>query len=327
MIFDPWSEDNNLKDKINNSVNIKILGIFTYKTPRKRYLIDFIIKQNDGDIFLMTNIDILSGLRNLYIKIIDGKGIIENISKSDLYTGSEYLILGLQLLYLLDITECSLQDDSYIICDDLDNFLHKKTELEPYKKLPYKTISLFRYGRTFYMKYEFTPKLIDYSNIGEKIYIDVSDKIYQLLDNLYKIKWEDIDDVIKKGIKIIENRKNIKNNKNWRKINRDAWLKYWIAIYKSWTKFKIKYFDNKEYPLTPFGSFVIYDKHDCEFFTDWLELYSHTYFKFNNINRYIFNNKIVEIPGLKDFREIKSLLNSCKWINNNMHSWRPIPLL
>ena len=43
---------------------------------------------------------------------------------------------------------------------------YEPPELEPYKKLPYKTISLFRYGRTFYMKYEFTPKLIDYSNIN-----------------------------------------------------------------------------------------------------------------------------------------------------------------
>jgi hypothetical protein len=50
--------------------------------------------------------------------------------------------------------------------------------------------------------------------------------------------------------------------------------------------FKEKYSN----PLSPFRSFIYYNQSDCYYFIDWLEIYHHTYMKFNNINRYVFTH-------------------------------------
>lgn len=318
MTFNPWGEINNLRHLIDSNEQIIVYGVFTSKRPMIQHEIQLKIQKNENNISLMTNVDERTGFRNLYIKLMRNIGIIENISKSEIYTGSEYLILGLQLLYLLGITECSLKDDSFITCDEIDNFFHKKNMMEPYKKVPYKLLSALRFGQTFYMIYGFKP-WFDINSKRE----DMSKKLFDLLDKLYEIKWDEIDIVLKSGQNVIKNGNNITNNKKWRKINRESWIIYWNTICKSWEMFKKKYYDDKPNPISPFRSFIYYNQSDCFYFIDWLELYNHTYLKFSNINRYIFKNQIVEIPGLEYFREIKNILNSCKWINNDIHSYQP----
>ena len=319
MTFNPWGFENNLEELINTQKEINIIGPISNIT-KERHIITLKIDKNDNEISLKSNLDSKTGLRFLYIKIKDDIGVLENISRSDIYYGTEYIILGLQLLYLLNIKISTLIDDSYFICDFRDNFFFKKSELEPYKKIPYKMISLFRFGNTFYMKFGYKPMSIEYDNKNKKIYKDESNAVYILLDNLYKIGWNEIDDILKNGIKMINECKEIKNNKNWRVIDQNKWIKYWNTIYNSWTHFKMKYYDETEFQYTPFRSFIMYDKNDCALFCDWLELYSHTYMNFMNINTYVFNNQIQEIPGIKDFSKLKILLNSCKWINNDVHS-------
>ena len=335
MTFNPWGEINNLKDLIDVNEQLIVYGVFTNKRPLIQHQIILNIQKNEDNISLMTIVDERTGFRNLYIKVMRNIGIIENISKSEIYTGSEYLILGLQLLYLLGVKECSLKDDSFITCDEIDNFFHKKNMMEPYKfakriyngynslisqseiknepykKVPYKLLSALRFGQTFYMIYGFKP-WFDINSKRE----DMSKKLLDLLDKLYEIKWDDIDNVLKRGQEVIKNGNNITNNKKWRKIEKESWVIYWNTICKSWDMFKKKYYDDNPNPMSPFRSFIYYNQTDCYYFIDWLELY-------NYINRYVFKSEIVEIPGLVYFSEIKKILNSCKWINNDIHSLQP----
>lgn len=322
MIFNPWGEKNNLKNLIDTNEEISVYGVFSNKRPIIQYEIKLYIQKKDDTISLMTNVDEKTGFRNLYIKIINENGLIENISRSEIYTGSEYLILGLQLLYLLNVKKCSIKDDSFVTCDEIDNFFHKKNMMEPYKKIPYKLLSTLRYGQTFYMRYGFKPYNEKYIKNG-KILEDMTKKLLDLLDKLYDIKWDEIDNILNICQEVIKNGNNITNNKKWRKIQKENWTIYWNTICKSWNMFKKKYFDDNPNPMSPFRSFINYNQNDCFYFIDWLELYYHTYIKFNNINRYVFKNKVIEIPGLDYFREIKKILNSCKWINDDIHSLQP----
>ena len=320
MIFDPWGEgNNNLINLIKNN-ELSILGPKSNK-KKERFLIKLDVEKNNHGIIFKSETDKNTGLRYIYIKIYNNIGTIENISKSGIYNGSEYLMLSLQLLFLLNIKKANLHDDSYFICNELNNFFHKKTYTEPYKKMSYKIISLLRYGNTFYMQFGFKPISKKYNKNNKIIYTDMSDNIYNLIDKLRKISWDEINNVLIKGVSIINNGKTVKNNKGWRKLNQEKWIKYWTTIYNSWSNFKKKYHDNQEYPLTPFGSFAIYENADCALFCEWLELYSNTYLHFKNVNQYIFNNEIVEIPGLNEFRQCKIILDSCNWINDNIHSY------
>lgn len=63
------------------------------------------MKKNNNNIILKSEINKNTGLRYIYIKINNNIGTIENISKSTIYSGSEYLMLSLQILYLLN-EEC-----------------------------------------------------------------------------------------------------------------------------------------------------------------------------------------------------------------------------
>ena len=89
------------------------------------------------------------------------ESIIENISKSTIYSGSEYVILGLQIIYRLyghnKEYKCKLIDSSFFICDRKINlFRTKSNEIITLKEeIQYKIISLLRFGTTFYMPFGF----------------------------------------------------------------------------------------------------------------------------------------------------------------------------
>ena len=240
MTFNLWGEINNLKDLIIANEQIIVYGVFTSKRPMIQHEIQLYIKKNDDLLLLVTNKDFKPEYCNLYIKIKNKNGIIQINAESEIYSRSEYLILGLQLIYLLKIKECLFQDKSFILVNSL------------------------QYGKPYYMNFGFMPY---YEKNMERV--DMTQKLLKLFDKLYEIKWEDIDNVLK-------------NNKDWE-------------------IFKEKYY-NIPKPLSPFRSFVNYNENDFSF---------------------IFKNQIVEIPGLEYFREIKNILNSCKWINNDIHSYQP----
>ena len=103
MIFNPWGEINNFKNLIDTNDKISVYGVISNKRPLTQHEIKLNIQKNDDTISLMTNVDEKTGFRNLYIKITKDKGIIENISKSEIYTGSEYLQLFSEKLYFFQI--------------------------------------------------------------------------------------------------------------------------------------------------------------------------------------------------------------------------------
>ena len=66
--------------------------------------------------------------KHLYLKLGD-IGILENVSKSSYYRGSELVLLGLQIFYKLGIKKCSLVDTSFFVCDRKMNFFSNKEKL------------------------------------------------------------------------------------------------------------------------------------------------------------------------------------------------------
>jgi len=204
MTFNPWGEINNLRHLIDSNEQIIVYGVFTSKRPMIQYEIELYIQKKDDLILLVTNKDFQPKFCNLYIKIKDKIGIIEINSESEIYSRSEYLILGLQLLYLLGVKECIFQDESFI------------------NKIPHKLINALQYGKTYYMNFGFKP----YYEINTERE-DMTQKLLDLFDKLYEIKWEDIDNILK-------------NNKDWE-------------------IFKEKFYNNTPKPLTPFRSFVNYN--------------------------------------------------------------------
>ena len=110
MIFDPWSEENNNLINLINNNEFNILGPKSNK-KKERFIIKLNVEKNNNNLILKSEFDKNTGLRYIYIKIYNDIGTIENISKSIIYSGSEYLMLSLQLLFLLNIKKVNLHDD------------------------------------------------------------------------------------------------------------------------------------------------------------------------------------------------------------------------
>jgi hypothetical protein len=95
MFVDPWDYKNNLE---------LVEGEYKIKGPSdidsNRHILNFYYKiESDYKVLYIqykTN-----NYNNLQIKFLEKEAIIENISKSDIYRGSEFLLLGLQIIYRL----------------------------------------------------------------------------------------------------------------------------------------------------------------------------------------------------------------------------------
>jgi hypothetical protein len=56
------------------------------------------------------------------------------------------------------------------------------------------------------MRYGFTPFNNDINSKRE----DMTKKLFDLLDKLYNVKWDEIDDILKRGQEVIKNREKYK---------------------------------------------------------------------------------------------------------------------
>ena len=98
-ILDPWNTSKIFSLK--NGKNI-ILGPFIDKVSKIRHDIEFIYEDKGNNLYyLYTLYNDTTDFKHLYLKINSIETIIENISKSKIYSSSEYLILGLQIIYRL----------------------------------------------------------------------------------------------------------------------------------------------------------------------------------------------------------------------------------
>ena len=308
-IFDPW----NLENNINISVNGEYIFIGPNKIIKKnndnikveRYnIVTRIINKNNGNIEISSIDRGESGYKIFEILLKSNSNAhIENISKTTFYSGSEIMIFVLQILYRFNVKSCSLKDSSYIDCKR-NNFF-RTTEI------PLKIVKLLQKGNTFYSLFGFNP--IDKTSKINKII-----NIKTLIGYLYNISWNELDNIINKGVEQINISNTTNKNMNYNRFiirNINIWKKYWRVIYNSWIHFKNKY---ESVSSSPFRAFMYFNEENCSDFIGWLELYSYTFNNYNKILYYNFLGERFEIPNIRIFNQLKEIINNVEWINKTI---------
>ena len=320
MIYDPWKDTKSLVSIILLNNRILILGPNIKKSSNnlnennfKRLYILFNIKINNDNISIFSDTIGNSGFNNLYLEanLTNKKAEIKKLEKSDVYSGTDLMLLGLKILQRLDINIVNLDDDSKIKCSNRNNLNRSYT-----KDLQYNIISFFKYKKTYYMKFRFLP-YIGTENI--KIRLD------NLLQELYKIKWNIINNYIKQGLKTLQKINNGKNNIISNKLrfsNINKWKIYWNIIKSS---FELLYNEYHTIYDSPFKALEKFDENKCKIFANWLELYSLSNYIFKEINSYNFytnNNNIIslDIPGKKEIKKLLELFRSIEWKINDLRT-------
>jgi len=307
QIFDPW----NMSQKfILTEGSLEIFGPYS-KIHEKRFILKFIYEKID-DYYNLRTIHKTNSYNNISIKLFSDKSAeISNINKSEWYCGSEYILLTLQILYYLQIKKCFLYDYSIIQCKrELNYFssLNNHSSINKIDNINFKIITLLKEQITFYMRFNFKP------------YIDNNCIIYKMNDLLYKlyiIPWKNIDDYME-NIKILldkEDNSNLENNFfNYRIYDKNRWNFFWKNICKSWKIFYEKYYIEKKMS-SPFLSYDLYNKEDCEYFINWLEIYN---LSMHNYNSKIFNERFNIDIGQDEFKELVQLSNKAIYILDNI---------
>ena len=230
---------------------------------------------------------------------------LENITKTKYYSGSDIMIMVLQIFHRLGVKKATLKDSSYFECTR-NNFFKKKD-------VPIKFLKLFKNKNTFYSNFGFNP----YDKTTKK---NRYNDILKLVSDMYDVSWEKLDEIIVNGKHQIEkselNGVNMVYNR-YEIFNLNKWKKYWIVIYHSWMNFKKKYFLLSS---SPFRAFEYFTEDNCGEFIDWLELYSYTFLNYNKIVSYHFLNKIFDIPNIKTINQLKEIINNVEWINSDIYA-------
>ena len=81
---------------------------------------------------VLNTINKTNNYNNIALKLYDDVAIIENISLSEFYRGSEYMLLALQIIYKLKYKKSMLQDLAYFSCDIKIYVLSNKSNHFPY---------------------------------------------------------------------------------------------------------------------------------------------------------------------------------------------------
>jgi len=317
-IIDPWNLSHEFLLKF-NEINIvkgpcKLIKNInnTNKTLKiERFNINFMMSNKNSSIYISSIENGDSGYKiiELIIKDIHRNnkiikvGHIENISRYEKYSGSDLMLLALQILYRLKVNESTLRDVSYYTCVR-NNFFKQKD-------IPMKIIKLLKSNNTFYSAFQYEA----YDKTTKKNKMNI---LRSLVGELQQISWLELDEIINAGKNELDlmNKNNKKMNYNRLEIrNINKWKQYWIIIYNSWNIFK----NNFNQARTPFSAFKFFNENtNCSDFIDWLELYSYTFFNFNKVFNYHFLNKHYEIPQIKTFNNLKNILNNVNWINFNI---------
>lgn len=309
LILDPWKIS---QEFILQEGNLKIYGPYS-KIHQQRFLLDFHNEKINNYYYLHT-INRTNSYNNISIKLfLDKSAEISNINKSEWYSGSEYVLLALQILYYLKFIKCFLYDYSTITCKkELNHFkILNNNQLNKNKnnEINFKIISLLKDQKTFYMRFHFIPYINNKS---------INDSLNRIVEKLYNISWKNINNYME-NIKTLldkENNSNLENNFFYYRIyNKNRWKIFWKNIYKSWKIFYEKYYIEKKTP-TPFLSFYLYQKENCKYFINWLEIYNLSIY---NYNSRIFNKRFNINIGQDEFQELIVLSNKATYILNNIN--------
>jgi hypothetical protein len=188
-ILDPWNISNNFSLKYGKNI---ILGPILDKKNKIRINIEFLYEKIDDNIhYLYTLINETSDFKHLYLKLYKNESIIENISKSNTYSGSEFLLFGLQIIYRIYSNNknhiCKLIDSSFFICNRKNLFKPKSNNIFTIKEeIQLKIILLLKFGSTFYMPFGFN------SYDKNNYLINKNDDIINLVTSLWNIEWDHI---------------------------------------------------------------------------------------------------------------------------------------
>jgi hypothetical protein len=223
IVYNPWVNTNFIFPITHRYIDIIILNY--NKDNEMKGIIFSYKKENETDLILITKYkseENQNGYDYLKIKIENGIGKIDNINKSKSFTGSNYMNLAIKIFENLNVKKCYLDDFSTLKCNQRDFYI---------KLVPLNMITLLRFKETYYMKFGFLPYNNDNNNNNNNNKNKNKNKIYKnimyLINNLYKISWNDIDDLF-----------HLKNNLN---VNRETTEKSMIA----WNNYK-EIFKNKE---------------------------------------------------------------------------------
>ena len=296
------SEILNKRDKFNN---ILILGPIA--SNKKRYIFKFqLISNNKLKLFSIDNYytnNYLNNYKHIDLESYDKDKIkIKEIQKSMYYSGSDLVSWSIQISKCLGFNLVFLEDLSRIKCFHRPDFFKKKNDF------PKNIISLLKKGKTYYESLGFN--LIDNNFIKN----DNKNKIEELLSNLNKISFDEIQTYFEAGIKTIDNPKKMELYFNMRISNNKKWEDYWKNVYQEFLKYKE--FSLKKHIMSPFQTMTDYEDDDCGIYLNWLELYSITFTDFIHIQKYKFinfNNNGKVIPGYNEIQEIMKLLRGKYW--------------
>ena len=152
-IIDLWSNNIfTLKDGI-----MIVKGSLNKNKERLNIIFNYDKENNKLYIISKTN-----NYNNITLKFEENIVIIENLSKSDIYRGSEYMLLALQIIYRLGYKKLKLKDMSYFVCDrNMNFFSNDQKNIDIYMEISNKLIYLFRFGGTLYIPFGIIPVLND----------------------------------------------------------------------------------------------------------------------------------------------------------------------
>jgi len=106
----------------------------------QRFDIEFIITHKNDNIHISTKERGFSGYKIIEIIVKKDKngnyvGHLENISKYEKYSGSDIMLMALQILYRLHVKKCTFIDVSYFECSRNNFFKHCEIPLKIIKLL------------------------------------------------------------------------------------------------------------------------------------------------------------------------------------------------
>lgn len=287
-IYNPWV--NNFALPNNNSIiniQIKKTNINTLKFKYKKNL--------NGDINLITlnkNINYGNGFDHMNISVKNGKGYINQISRTSKLSGKNIMNLAIKILQNIGVEYCELEDNSIFLCK-----IHNYNSIKNIR-INYKIITLFKFGETYYMQFGFKPIYFDKNNNTNNINKTLFFK--NIITKIKECNWNNLDLFMNNtNIFIIENR---------------LYSIYYNNAYNKWKEFK-HYFENIY--QNPFDSFKDFNESTCHLFISWLDFYVHSA---NNINLYLsfIDPILIENCKLNYFKKLYDTLLSVKWINENI---------
>jgi len=239
---------------------------------------------------------------------------LNSIEKTDFYSGKSIINMAKAIIYSLGFINIELEDQAFFICNRRNTFFNRRNQMTPYHEYPLSIIQILKYKKTYYQKFGFEPYDRNLQPLKDDLERILKDELFK------KISWQDYIDYFSKinhTIQQIESGKNNIISKNLGGYQNFSKWKTFIKTIES--KFNFLY-ENYSYTSSPFYSFTEMDDENCDKFIDFLELFEITHITYMKNNHKIYkenNIDTISIPGIKQIRLIKKIIDSSRFISYN----------